>query len=183
MNIVNMLRTLPMLALFLMMQVAAASETEHLPAKATPIPATTDSVPHVQLGIEPDPEISTALLTHIARIPGVEVRNTVISLPGALGFWLTDDVVLAKPYAIVGGREFAHVHPDGSLHASLPPALAVKAVEAGWAVHHPWADKRKGWEGFVMIYTPVNEEELKIVLQLIVASYNYVTGRNLVLDL
>ena len=71
---------------------------------------------------------------------------------------------------IVGGREFAHLHPDGSLHASLSPERAREAVATGWATPHPWADQREGWEGFVMIYTPQSAEELEVVFHLIVDS-------------
>ncbi len=83
---------------------------------------------------------------------------------------------LARPDVIVGGREFAHLHPDGSLHTLLPPDLAQAATEAGWAVAHPWADQRPGWEGFVMIFTPANSEELDVVYDLVVQSYAFVTG-------
>lgn len=144
--------------------------------RGTPIPETTKGVPHVQVGVSPVPEISDELLRRVAEIPGVEIRDTVISLPGALGFRLSTDVALARPDAIVGGREFAHLHPDGSLHASLPPELATRAVNAGWAIHHPWADERPGWEGFVMIYTPTTSNELEVVFELVVKSYEFVTG-------
>ncbi|MGA9251021.1 MAG: luciferase family protein, partial [Roseobacter sp.] len=83
------------------------------------------------------------------------------------------------PEVIVGGREFAHVHPDGSLHASLKPDVAKMAVNAGWAISHPWADERPGWEGFVMIYTPNSNEELEIVYELVRSSYTFVTGVHL----
>ncbi|MDD9922576.1 MAG: DUF5519 family protein, partial [Boseongicola sp.] len=74
-------------------------------------------------------------------------------------------------------REFAHIHPDGSLHASLSPELAKRAVETGWAVAHPWADQRPGWEGFVMIFTPTSESELDVVFGLVKDSYEFVTGQ------
>ncbi len=138
---------------------------------------TTSGVPHVQIGVEPVPEISAELLNRVSDIPGIEIRDTVVSLPGALGFWLNEDIKLARPDVIVRGREFAHVHPDGSLHASLAPDLARKAVEAGWAIYHPWANQRPGWEGFVMIYTPGSQDELEVVFQLVKESYNFVTGR------
>jgi len=86
---------------------------------------------------------------------------------------------LARPEVIVGGREFAHIHPDGSLHASLPPQRAHEAVDKGWAVWHLWARERDGWEGFVLLYTPQTMEELGVTFQLIVDGYNYVTGKNL----
>lgn len=164
------------LALVLMAVSSASAEALSLPRREAPVPQTTNTVPHVQLGIEPNPAISAELLERVAELPGVEIRPTVISLPGALGFWIGDDVALARPDVIVGGREFAHLHPDGSLHASLPPDLAQAASEAGWAVAHPWADQRSGWEGLVMIFTPANSEELNVVYGLVVESYAFVTG-------
>ena len=153
-----------------------SAQNFHLPKRETPIPETTNGVPHVQLGIEPNPELSEKLLERVAQFPGVNIGPTRVSLPGAFGFQLEDGVTLAHPEVIVGGREFAHLHPDGSLHASLEPDLAMKAVRAGWAIAHPWANQREGWGGFVMIYTPTTLEELDIVLELVAQSYSYVTG-------
>ena len=89
-------------------------------------------------------------------------------MPGADGLWLLEEVELARPEVIVRGREFAHIHPDGSLHASLPPIRAEEAVTQGWAVWHPWAKKRPGWGGFVMLYTPLTMDELDVTFRLIV---------------
>ena len=147
------------------------------PDREGPRPETTNGVPHVQLNIEAVPELTQVMLEQVAELSGVTLGATRVSLPGAVGFQLNADVSLAHPDAIVGGREFAHVHPDGSLHASLEPELARAAVNAGWATPHPWADQRPGWEGFVMIYTPTTQEEVDVVLQLVRASYTYVTGR------
>jgi phospholipase/carboxylesterase len=172
------IRTTLLSAIVVFAAVSSALAANELPMRTTPIPETTNGVPHVQIGIEPVPEISEALLKKVATIPGVDIRNTVISLPGALGFWIKEDVTVARPEVIVGGREFAHIHPDGSLHASLPPALAQQAVETGWAVSHPWANQRPGWEGFVMIFTPTNKEELDVVLDLVQASFDFVTRQH-----
>ena len=157
----------------------ATAQCENLPIRTTPRPATTTGVPHVQIDVVSQPDLAAALLSRVAELPDVEIRETVISLPGAKGFWLADDLELARPEAIVGGREFAHMHPDGSLHASLSPAMARAAVEAGWATPHPWADQRPGWEGFVLVYTPASDDELDVVFQLVSASYGFVTGRSL----
>lgn len=142
-------------------------------------PMTTDGVPHVQLDMQPVPDLSDEMLRQVAAFPGVVLGATRVSLPGAIGFRLADTVAIAQPQAIVGGREFAHLHPDGSLHASLHPDTARAAIEAGWAVAHPWADQRAGWEGFVMIYTPVSETGLDMVLRLVRSSYTFVTGQAL----
>ena len=150
-----------------------------LPTRNTPRPATTNGVPHVQIGVETFAELRNALLQRVSNIPDVEIRNSIISLPGAKGLWLKDELSLAHPEVIVGGREFAHVHPDGSLHASLHPDMARAAVKTGWAIPHPWSNQRPGWEGFVMVYSPQSAEDLEVVYQLVLQSYQFVTGRDL----
>ena len=165
------------LALMLASHMSAAAE--NLPVRKTPIPQTTGGVPHVQIGVQAMPELSEMLLKRVDELPGVTLGATRVSLPGAVGFQLEADLALAHPEVIVGGREFAHLHPDGSLHASLEPKLALAAIQAGWAVAHPWSTEREGWQGFVMIYTPATLDELGVVIQLVEQSYSYVTGRDL----
>ena len=150
-----------------------------LPKREGPPVQTTSGVPHVQIGVEAAPEFRAELLRRVSRLPELDVRPTIISLPGTDGFWLREALSLSRPEVIVGGREFAHVHPDGSLHASLPPERARQAVAAGWAVRHPWADQRDGWEGFVMLFTPQTEDQLEVTFQLVVDGYNFVTGADL----
>lgn len=157
-------------------------QADSLPKRETPIPPTTKGIPHKQFSGEAVPAIHEELMRRVALLPKVDIRPTVVSMPGATGFWLLEDLALERPEVIVGGREFAHVHPDGSLHASLPPARAYEAVDAGWAVRHPWADQRAGWEGFVLLYTPQNDMELDIVTQLIIDGYNFITGADVAPD-
>lgn len=149
---------------------------QDLPQRKSPIPATTNGVPHVQIGVQPIPELSERLLQQVALLPGVKLGPTRVSLPGAVGFQLDCNQELAHPEVLVGGCEFAHLHPDGSLHASLEPSLARAAIAAGWAVAHPWANQREGWAGFVMIFTPSDAEELDVVVQLVQRSHGFVTG-------
>ena len=151
------------------------ADNSNLPIRTTPIPATTNEITHMQIGIKPIPALSEKMVQKVATIPNVEIRETVMSLPGAKGFWVKDHLPLANPGAIIRGREFAHIHPDGSLHASLPPKLAEQAVKAGWAIYHPWSTRKESWKGFVMIYTPQSDAELEVALQLIQASYNFIT--------
>jgi hypothetical protein len=161
------------------MSVPASAETNTFFMRETARPQTSNGVPHVQIDVRANPELSEKLLRHVEKFPGVVLGETRVSLPGAVGFQLAENVPIAQPQAIVGGREFAHLHPDGSLHASLQPSTARAAIQAGWAVAHPWADQRPGWEGFVMIYTPGTEAELDVVLQLVQKSYFFVTGISL----
>jgi DNA-binding beta-propeller fold protein YncE len=148
-----------------------------LPQRLGQRPSTTGNVPHQQIGIEPVRELNDTLFRWVASLPNIELQPSISSLPGATGIWITQGTVIAQPQVILNGREFTHIHPDGSLHAPLPPARAIEAVETGWAERHPWADQRVGWEGLVMLYTPQSETDLEIVFQLIVESYNFVTGK------
>ena len=178
MRLVNQLMNMILLMLILMLATGATANAMDLPQRGSAIPPTTNGVPHVQLGVDVDPGIYAELLLRVSNIPDVEIRDTIISLPGAKGFWINERVKLVRPEIIIRGREFAHVHPDGSLHASLPNDLAIAAVDAGWAIPHPWADQRPGWEGFVMIYTPFSMDELDIVIQLVRDSYDFIVGND-----
>ncbi len=162
----------------LMCPLAFAKESA-LPERTSPRPETTNGVPHTQIGIEIDAELASLLLERVAQFPGVTLGPTRISLPGAIGFQLDRNMVLSQPSSVVGGFEFAHMHPDGSLHASLDPAMAQRAIEAGWATAHPWANQRLGWMGFVMIYTPTTPAELDVVIDLVESSYMFITGNTL----
>ncbi len=77
------------------------------------------------------------------------------------------------------GREFAHLHPpqDGSLHAALPPDIVKTAIANGWAERHPLAGRFGLPENVVMIYGPRDDDELRIVLELLGESYRYASAR------
>ena len=148
-----------------------------LPERSGPRTQTSGTVPHVQIGVEPVTTINDELFQRAFSLPGVEDRPTIVSLPGARGMWLNNEIAVTHPEAIVNGREFAHIHPDGSLHAPLPYERALEVAEKGWGERHPWADEREGWDGLVMLFTPQSAAELEITFQLIVESYNHVTGQ------
>jgi len=150
-----------------------------LPERIGPRIQTSGTVPHVQKGVVPVAEINKALLRLAFTLPGLERRPTIVSLPGAIGMWLADDVQVAQPKAIVSGREFAHIHSDGSLHAPLPLDRALELENKGWGERHPWAERRDGWEGLVMLYSASTLEELNTLIQLIAESYSYVTGQRI----
>lgn len=153
----------------------ATAQIWKIPSRSGPIPLTSDGVPHFQLGAEAIPAITAQLMHRVSKIPGVEFSASFVT--GATGFSLNERVKLARPDVIVHGREFAHKHADGSLHASLPPKVAVMAVQAGWAAHHPWATERPGWEGFVLLFAPKTMDELDVVFRLIMQAYRFVTEK------
>ena len=149
-----------------------------LPQREGPRPLTNKAMPHSQIGVRPAPALNAELFRRCYSLPDVRNEPTVISVPGARALWLREDLPLAHPEAIVAGREFAHIHPDGSLHAALAPERARAAIAAGWAEPHPMA-LLMGNEGMVMLYTPRTPAELDTIFQLVLDSYNYVTGRSL----
>jgi len=162
-----------------------ASQVSAFEIANTPLPKrigarikTSGRVPHIQLGVDPDSEVNQELFKRAFMLPDLEKRPTIVSLPGAIGMWLADGVPVEHPKAIVSGREFAHIHTDGSLHAPLPLKRALELEQKGWGERHPWAERHDGWEGLVMLYSASTEKELKTLIQLITESYNHVTGRS-----
>jgi len=133
-------------------------------------------MPHSQIDVTPDPDLDRELRRRAYALHGVLDRASIISVPGARALWLADDVELRHPEVVLRGREFAHFHPDGSLHVALSPERAAEAIAAGWAEPHPIAE-HLGVPGLVMLYTPRTMDELDVVFDLIRDSYNFVTGR------
>lgn len=148
-----------------------------LPVRTGNRTQTSGRVPHVQIGVTPVESITKELHRLAFELPGVESHPTIVSLAGATGMWLEKGVSVKHPKAIVAGREFSHIHPDGSLHIPLPYKRALEMSEKKWGERHPWATSQDGWEGLVMLYSASTLEELRTVLQLIVESYNHVTGK------
>lgn len=149
---------------------------EVLPIRSGPRPETSMGIPHVQIDVELVPEIHQEMILRIYAIPGIEDQPSVVA--SWQGLSLNEDVGVVEPDALIGDREFAHIHDDGSLHIFLDPRRANEAVKTGWAIFHPYAVQGlQGWDGFVMLYTPQSFNELDVTFQLIVDGYNNVTGQ------
>lgn len=146
---------------------------EELPMRPGPRPETTSEVPHVQIDVEPVPEVHEEMVRRIYAIPGMEERPSIFSPYSAL--WISEDLTYVQKEAYISEREYAHIHPDGSLHIFLEPSRAIEAIETEWAVDHP-----SDLDGFVMLYTPQSFDELDVTFQLIVDGFNYVTGQEIV---
>jgi phospholipase/carboxylesterase len=151
-------------------------EKDNLPIRSGPRPETTTGIPHVQIDVELVAEVHEEMIRRIYAIPGIEDQPSVIA--SWRGLWISEDVSVVQAEALINGREFAHIHADGSLHIFLEPIWAIQAVKAGWAIFHPFAvQELEGWEGFVMLYTPQSFDELDVTFRLIVDGYNYVSGQ------
>ena len=72
--------------------------------------------------------------------------------------------------------EIAHMHgTDGSLHVTLHPLDVAYILKRGWGERHPLAGRWLG-SGFMMIYAPRDEEELKVILEIVQAGARWVGG-------
>lgn len=149
-----------------------------LPRRSGSRPTTTPTNPHTQLDQQPAGRHQRELLAAtVFGLPGVEERPSGISVPGARALWLTEGAD-GPPEAFMVGNEFAHLHPepDQSLHVMLPPALAVEAIEAGWAEQHPVARRGLISSNAVMVYAPRNDPERAVVEDLVRASHAFARG-------
>jgi hypothetical protein len=145
-----------------------------------PPPTTTSTNPHTQLDQQPSGlEQRELLAAAVFALPGVVERPSAISVPGARALWLAEGAD-GPPEAFMVGKEFAHLHPspDQSLHVMLPPALAVEAIEAGWAEQHPVARRGLIAPNAVMVYAPRDDSERDVVEQLVRASYSLARGES-----
>jgi phospholipase/carboxylesterase len=125
-----------------------------LPARGGGPPDTTTALPQLPTDGGPDPELWPLL-------------DDGRSAPAAIGPPGTRSLFAETgPYVDPATRERAHLHPDGSLHVALPPALAYDAVGKGWAVPHPLAGVRLD-AGVVLVPAPRDPAEREIVAALV----------------
>jgi phospholipase/carboxylesterase len=127
--------------------------------------------PHQQLTQTGPTELGEVLVARGALLPGVEVRDSCVSVPGARAFHVAGDLATGPPEAYQCQTEFAHVHPagDGSLHMTLPPRVYDDVIAKGWGEPHPIS-------GTMLVFGPRNRRELEIIWQLVVTSYRYAVG-------
>jgi hypothetical protein len=147
-----------------------------LPQRTGDRPRTTPTNPHTQLDQQPsDPGLVEELAGRVFSLPGVVVRPSRISVPGARALTLAPGEPAGPAEAFLIDREFAHLHPwpDHSLHAMLPLEIVQEAVEAGWAEIHPVARMGLIPPTAVMLYAPRDEAELAIVETLVRASHAF----------
>lgn len=151
----------------------AADTLGSLPRRTGKPPATnTPAIPHTQLDQLPDsPAIDRLLTSRLFALPSVEQRPTVISVPGARGLWLADAAGAAPAHVFMAEREFAHVHPNLSLHVVLPEEQAQQVVFAGWGQWHPWVLDGRVEAAVVLVFAPRHVGEVEIVTRIVRCSW------------
>lgn len=71
--------------------------------------------------------------------------------------------------------EFAHVHPEATMHVTLSLVDAEEVVKNGWGERHPLSGVRGFWPiTYVMIYAPRDDAELEVCKKVVDASVRFV---------
>lgn len=151
-----------------------------MPQREGPLPKTGDHVPHLQLSDKSPPKFVDVLMAWaVKEFPDVREERTRISVSTTRALWLDESVAAAHNDAFMppeGGREFAHVHADGSMHLCVSDEAVVEMVSKSWGEPHPLKDKGVNE---VLCYAPRTPEELEIVKRALMESYRYATGSEL----
>lgn len=157
-----------------MSELAEITSDLSVPVRKGPKPVTTPAParthwPQSQVSDNAPPALQVAIVERVLALPDVSMGPSVISVPGARGFFL-DDILFKAPR--FSGTEFGHIHPewDGSFHLMLSPDLVNKVGWSGWGEFHPRTNQ------VVMVYGPRDEEELEIIFDLIKVAYRYSKG-------
>lgn len=147
-----------------------------LPERRGPRPETTrpsfrHRFPHMQISQNAPMMLQEALFERAQRLPGVAVKESLVSVVTARAFHLEAERAGGPPEAFLRGREFAHLHPshDGSLHMTLPPDLVDAVVDKKWGEPHPVS-------GAMLVFGPRDRAELDVVWRILLASYAYARG-------
>lgn len=135
------------------------------------------SIPQQQQSETAPVTLQEKLLEDIACLPGVAVGPSHISVPGARALTIADANAGSENFLVPSAHEFAHLHPsyDGSLHLMLPADQAADLVAHGRGRMHPWAGTRLA-VGFVMVYGPRDDDEVRLVGQIVEASYAFASN-------
>ncbi|KAL7625950.1 hypothetical protein AAE478_002719 [Parahypoxylon ruwenzoriense] len=165
----------------------ALSQRSFLGSSLTQIPPRADPRPDVPSFVGPHRQTSQCASSGMRQAQDAFVQALTAANPGLLrvrpsnlegplfdGLWVAERFVPLRNEVKNLNGEFAHVHGEGSTHLVLSLADAAAAIEAGWAERHrmsgvgtlmPW--------GFVMIYAPRDEGELRVWREFVVSSARY----------
>jgi phospholipase/carboxylesterase len=151
---------------------AMSGDRLNLPRRDGPPPKVIGPAPHAQRSQIAPARLQDELAKRALTLPSVSESESLVSVPGARAFVLAEHAAGGPAEAFQAGLEFAHLHPayDGSLHMTLPAHLADEAYDKGWGEPHPV-------EATALIFGPRDERELEVVWSLLLASYEYATGK------
>jgi len=151
---------------------------KNLRERQSPRPCTKGIAPHRQVTQKANAAHYQLLAS---GIEGMAAANTSLEIGTSCFEKHGTGLFSTSPAKRTCGGEICHAHPsDGSMHLTLHPADAKIVIEAGWAERHPLA--RGGWferfvpGGFLMVYAPQSEEDVKLLLEVVRAAKWFVSG-------
>ncbi|MFT5819827.1 MAG: hypothetical protein ACI8ZM_001052 [Crocinitomix sp.] len=112
-----------------------------------------------------------------STFPEVRKEPTRISVPTSTAMWLDENEPVGHEDAFMppyGGREFTHIHLDGSFHTVVADDVEIEIITKKWGVRHMYYDR--GVKE-VLVYAPRNEAEIEIAKAIVIKSYEYATGK------
>jgi len=153
-------------------------ETFVLKPRTGPRPRTSRMLPHVQLDQWPAEPIVQELLRRVLALPGVAAKESRIASPAVHAIRILNDDAGGPPQAFIDYHEFCHLHPSpsGSIHLTLPDAVRLRAVEAGWVEPHLIVSQGIISKNVVLVYAPRDIDELETVIALTTISYRFAKG-------
>jgi phospholipase/carboxylesterase len=107
----------------------------------------------------------------------VRKEPTRISVSTSTAMWLDENEDVGHIDAFMppsGGREFTHIHLDGSFHTVVSSEVENEIIAKKWGVRHMYYNQ--GVKE-VLVYAPRNEEEIEIAKTIVIKSYEYATGK------
>jgi hypothetical protein len=152
------------------------SQVEIFRARRGTPPRTTPAYPHEQLTQSGTVALKERLHERAGALPGVVEGSHGTSAPDTRTYLLEPEYAEGPREAFLAPGEFAHLHPDGSLHLTLSRELGDEVVVQGWGEVHVDAGARRGSPIFMMIYAPRDEDELEAVWRIFRLSYEFALG-------
>ncbi|MDN5861725.1 MAG: DUF5519 family protein, partial [Pseudonocardia sp.] len=138
-------------------------------------PGLTSGVPQHQLTQNGPADLQEQLWARLADLPGVSTGPAKVGVEGTRAVFVQRGDAPDTAFVLPADGEFAHLHPDGSVHAVLPEELAYDALAKGWAFAHPLAGVRLA-RGLVLVPGPRDPGELETVAALVAAAHRAVAG-------
>lgn len=91
-----------------------------------------------------------------------------------------EDTLLGNPSVMLKSKgEVGHIHMfDGSMHLTLSPSDTKVILESGWGELHGLSGNGPLIKTYMMIYSPRNEKELKIIKKILDAAIKYSKNKN-----
>src|SRR5918998_5348968 len=148
-------------------------QAEILRARRGTPPCTTPAYPHEQLTQSGTVALRERLHERAGALPGVVEGSNGTSAPDTRTYLLEPEYAEGPREAFLARGEFAHLHPDGSLHLTLPRELGDEVMVQGWGEVHIDAETRRGSPIFMMVYAPRDDDELEAVWRIVRSSYEF----------